>query len=469
MKKRFLALGLALAMCLAGCGGKGEQNTDGNTVSGGAVSDGTAQETISADGSETTPATDEPADTQLEEETLLPVKDLTMLKAVGKNVYDNNGEGDLVQLRGVNVGGWLFQEFWMTPTDSSSHIYAELDIYNYLMNTYGEETLDEIIKTYQDAYFTEEDFDRCQKMGMNCLRLPFWYLNIVDMEGNLREDWYVRFDWFIENAKERGMYVILDFHGAPGSQNGSDHSGVDGGSNKMGASQFFFGSNNKANQELFYSIWEEIATRYKDEPAVAGYDLLNEPFCTYRYNMPISDQAIHEELWRIYDEAYDRIRAIDPDHIILMEATWDPVDLPDPADYEWTNVMYQYHNYLYDDYDNLAGKQITNMEDKLLKIKVADYDVPSLMGEFNYMNSFDAWEEGLALLNEEGIHWTMWTYKTTSGNWGLVNQSIGEIRLESKTDEEIIEFYKRVGECYENTALMNVVSEALKAEPVAMD
>lgn len=466
MKKRVLALGLAFIMCLAGCGGK-----DTKTAQEGSVSGGTAQETLTADAGteETTPTTDETTPATGTEETSMPVKELTMLKAVGKNVYDENGEGELVQLRGVNVGGWLFQEFWMTPTDSSSHIYAELDIYNYLMETYGEETLDEIIATYQDAYFTEEDFDRCQEMGMNCLRLPFWYLNIVDMEGNLREDWYERFDWFIENAKERGMYVILDFHGAPGSQNGSDHSGVDGGSNKMGASQFFFGSNNKANQELFYQIWEAIATRYKDEPAVAGYDLLNEPFCTYRYNMPISDAAIHEELWRIYDEAYDRIRAIDPEHIVIMEATWDPVDLPNPADYEWTNVMYQYHNYLYDDYDNLAGKQISNMENKVNLIKVANYDVPSLMGEFNYMNSFEAWEEGLALLNDEGLHWTMWTYKTTSGNWGLVNQAIGEIRLESKSAEEIIEFYKKVGECYENTALIEVVSEALKKEDVPMN
>lgn len=397
------------------------------------------------------------------------VKELTLLKAKGKNVYDQAGEGELVQLKGVNVGGWLFQEFWMTPTDGSGQIWAELDVYEYLTETYGEEKTWEIINTYQDAYFTEEDFDHCKEMGMNCLRLPFWYLNIVDMEGNFRENWYERFDWFIENAKERGMYVILDFHGAPGSQNGSDHSGVDGGSNKMLASQLFWGDKASDNQQLYYEIWEVIAERYKDEPAVAGYDLLNEPYCTYRYNTPYSDDALHAVLWNTYNKVYSKIRAIDEHHIIIMEATWDPVDLPNPTDYGWTNVMYEYHNYLYDDYNNEAGQQIANMEKKLNLIRSANYDVPSYMGEFNYFNNYEAWAEGLDLLNQEGIHWTMWTYKTVIGyeNWGLYNQNIGEIRLSDKDSDEIIEFYKKVGESFENTNLVEVVTEYLKQEPVA--
>ncbi|SHO54205.1 fascin domain-containing protein [Anaerocolumna xylanovorans] len=74
-----------------------------------------------------------------------------------------------------------------------------------------------------------------------------------------------------------------------------------------------------------------------------------------------------------------------------MEATWDPVDLPNPADYKWENVMYEYHNYLYDDYDNAQGKQIANMETKVNAIAAADYNVLGYMGEFNYFNNMDAW------------------------------------------------------------------------------
>ena len=108
---------------------------------------------------------------------------------------------------------------------------------------FGEEEMWNIIDTYQDAYWTETDFDRCAALGMNVIRLPFWWRNIADANGNLYENAFDRMDWFVQEAGERGIYVILDFHGAPGSQNGSDHSGVDGGDNKEDASEFFFGDN----------------------------------------------------------------------------------------------------------------------------------------------------------------------------------------------------------------------------------
>ena len=44
------------------------------------------------------------------------------LKANGKNLRNNYGNGDVVQLKGTNAGGYLIQEFWMTITDSTSNV-----------------------------------------------------------------------------------------------------------------------------------------------------------------------------------------------------------------------------------------------------------------------------------------------------------------------------------------------------------
>ncbi len=144
-----------------------------------------------------------------------------------------------------------------------------------------------------------------------------------------------------------------------------------------------------------------------------------------------------------------------------MEATWDPVDLPDPDTYKWKNIMYQYHNYLYDDYDNSQGRQISNMKTKLNAIAKADYNVPSLMGEFNYFNNNDAWDEGLKLLNDSGISWTMWTYKTTAknGNWGLYHNSsrLRPVNIETASYDEIYDAWSNVGSDECNAALCNVV------------
>lgn len=395
--------------------------------------------------------------------------DKDFLKANGKDLCRDYGKGSIVNLRGTNVGGWLIQEFWMTRTQATKNVKDQSGILTILTERFGKDTMEDLVDTYQANYFSENDFDNCALLGMNCLRLPFWYRDIVDENGKILDDWYRIFDWFIQNASKRGIYVILDMHGAPGSQNGSDHSGKDGGDDKMGASEFFFGENAEANQELYYKIWETIAERYKGNPAVAGYDLLNEPYCTYRYSSGLSDEQLHELLWEIYDKAYRRIRSIDPDHVIIMEATWDPVDLPDPKIYGWENIMYEYHNYLYDDYDNANGQQIASMRKKVMAIAKADYDVPSYMGEFNYFNNADAWDEGLKLLTDAGINWTTWTYKvkSTYQNWGLYNYSSGSINLETVSKERIKEFYSQAGECYANDKLIPVISKYFTKDTVA--
>lgn len=388
------------------------------------------------------------------------------LKANGKVLRNNYGNGDVVTLRGTNAGGYLVQEFWMTPTNSSSGSYTvncEMDIYKTLTQRFGESQMRQLIKTYQDNYWTTKDFDNCKAMGINCIRLPFWYMNFVDFNGNYINGCFDRIDWFVEQAGQRGIYVILDFHGAPGSQNGSDHSGIDGGNNKQGASQFFFGNDAYNNQQLYYDIWYKIAQRYAGNPTVAGYDLLNEPYCTYRYNSSYSADELHSRLWNIYNNAYNVIRSADPDHVIIMEATWDAWDLPNPATYGWSNVMYEYHNYLYDDYDNAAGQQIANMQKKLNGIAQENYNVPSYLGEFSYFNNISAWDEGLKLLNNNGINWTTWTYKVTgsNNNWGLYNQNVSKVNVATDSYSTILNKWAQVGNSSANTSLVNTLKKYL--------
>lgn len=381
------------------------------------------------------------------------------LKANGKVLKNNYGNGDTVYLRGVNAGAYTIQEFWMSPTSYTANCTDQQDIWRILTDRFGAEKAKTLIDAYEDNYWTEADFDRIASLGMNCIRLPLWYRNFVDENNNWYSDAFERVDWFVKEAGERGMYVVIDMHGAYGSQNGSDHSGIDGGNAKEAASEFFFGSNAAANQEKYYQMWEKLAEHFKGNPTVAGYDLLNEPYCTYRYNSSYSEEYLHSLLWGIYDKAYDRIRAIDSEHLIIMEATWDGWDLPNPNDYGWSNVMYEYHNYLYDDYDNVNGQQVANMQTKLNNIFCMNYDVPSYMGEFNYFNNLDAWRQGLQLLNDNGLSWTIWSYKCTAenGNWGLVNQSIGKVNVETDSYETILSIWSNSGSGYENTGLMDVV------------
>ncbi len=392
------------------------------------------------------------------------------LKADGRNLRNASGAGEIVNLRGTNAGGLFVQEFWMTPTGDSANVHDQTGIMEKLTERFGEEAMFALVDAYEDAYWKEEDFRRVKDLGLNVIRLPFWWRNLTDANGNFygydenAADPYAyafrKLDWFVNTAGQYGLYVILDFHGLPGSQNGSDHSGVDGGNSKEAASEFFFGDNAPANQQLYYNMLDVIAARYAGNPVVAGYDIMNEPFCTY-----VRDE-FHEMLWNIYDTAYDRIRAVDPDHVIIMEAVWNADALPAPGRYGWENVMYEYHQYNYGDYDNEAGTQVSSMQGKLNNIKNADYDVPSYIGEFSLFNSPDAWNTALQIMTESGVNWTTWTYKTINGYgmWGLYHHPAdmdNGINVETASYEEILERWQRSGteEGSENTALTQVVSQ----------
>ncbi|MDD6356819.1 MAG: glycosyl hydrolase family 18 protein [Bacteroidales bacterium] len=392
------------------------------------------------------------------------------LKANGKVLKNNYGNGSTVYLRGTNAGNIAIQEPWMCVTQGTDNVKCERDIYNVLTNRFGADGAKTLLNAYRDNYFTTSDFDKIASWGMNCIRLPLWYRDFTDDNGNLNSDAFVWLDWFVEQASNRGIYVIIDMHGAYGSQNGRDHSGAcannDNSWDEIWASEFFFGNNAANNQEKYYQLWEKIADHYKGNPAVAGYDILNEPFCTYRYsNYEVNgttwnETNLHNLLWDIYDKAYDRIRAKDPDHIIIMEATWDPWDLPNPNDWGWTNVMYEYHQYEYSDYDNNEGKQITGIQNKINNINNQNHNVPSFIGEFCFFNQTSTWATGLQLMNNAGLHWTSWSYKCISsyGNWGLMNENSGKINLETASYDQILAKWSGLSSAsWENTGLTNTV------------
>ncbi|CAN0026476.1 unnamed protein product, partial [Choristocarpus tenellus] len=85
-------------------------------------------------------------------------------------------------------------------------------------------------------WYSAEDFLAMKEAGLNSIRLPvgWWYFaekGAIDSspyivpDEDLYEEHHPITD-VIRWAKEAGLYVIIDLHGAPGSQNGLDNSGL---------------------------------------------------------------------------------------------------------------------------------------------------------------------------------------------------------------------------------------------------
>ncbi|MBC8108340.1 MAG: cellulase family glycosylhydrolase, partial [Anaerolineae bacterium] len=327
------------------------------------------------------------------------------LKTNGRNIRTAHGTGDIVRLRGVNLGGWLLHEAWMDPMDNSG-LPDDVSLRNTLESRFGEATADRVIATYASNWITLQDLDNIKAAGLNMIRVPFSYRTLMDASFNWRADAFTQMDWVINEAWKRGLYTVLDFHGVPGGASSFQSSGVNGG----GA----FWSNS-TYQDRAVEIWQRIAQRYTGNPAIAAYDLINEP------NATPSSSA----LWNMYNRMYTTIRAADPDHTVQMEGNWDWNSLPNPNNFGWTNIVYHTHAYVF----NSDGSEPTLAQlQGQVNWQVADYNnhaswnVPSYVGEFNMNSSAAAWNYAIDSFNNNGMSWTPWSYKLNNwvGNsWGL--------------------------------------------------
>ncbi len=372
-------------------------------------------------------------------------EELTMLRTDGQTIV--NAEGDPVLLRGVNMGGWLVQEGWMNLTNGP----CQAESFKVLDERFGREVREHLFKVYEDNYLSETDFDNIKALGMNVVRLPFAWWNILNDDGSLKADAFVRLDWFVDCCAERGLYVILDLHAARGSQNNQDNSG------EMNGSQLW---KNETYQDQMLYLWECVAAHYKGNPAVAAYDLLNEPGGDLKSTGVVQ--------WEYFDRLYEAIRAIDLEHIIMMESCWDPEDLPAPDRYGWENVVYQYHWYKWNA-DNDYWAQKLNVDVKLHKMKQTNHPVPGFLGEFTLFQSMDAWKYALDAYSNAGLGWTIWTYKVTGNStWGLYNVFGEKGDIYKDSAEEIERKWRDQGTVRRNNPICQIVADVLAGHPVEL-
>ena len=167
---------------------------------------------------------------------------------------------NIEKLRGVNLGGWLLIEKWMTPS-----LFAGTDAQDEytFMKTLG---ADAKIEHHRQTFITETDFKWLSKHTINAIRIPVGYWLFAGDEPFTATIPYL--DWAMKMAKKYKLQVIIDLHALPGSQNGFDHSG------KVGKADWF---HRHEYREKSLEALEQIATRYAEHPNLWGLQVINEP------------------------------------------------------------------------------------------------------------------------------------------------------------------------------------------------
>lgn len=188
-------------------------------------------------------------------------------------------------MRGVNLGGWLVLERWMTP--SLFEGTEAVDEFTYCSG--ANRKLFSRLRKHRDTFITKADFEWLKAQGIEAVRIPVGYWAFGDAKPYDPTIGYLdrAFAW----AEETGIRVLVSLHGAPGSQNGKDHSGC------VGPAAWH---TDPRNVEVTLEVVRQLARRYRESPALLGIGLLNEP-----------DMALPKAvLKRFYRDAYFEIRRI---------------------------------------------------------------------------------------------------------------------------------------------------------------
>jgi len=233
-------------------------------------------------------------------------------------------------------------------------------------------------------------------------------------------------DQGLEACRRYGIRAVVDMHSPPGGRYENSDLAI---------------FNEPLYQDHYVALWEKIARRYKGNPVIWGYDLVNEPV----QNRP-SPPGVADYLGTQV-RAAKAIRAIDPERPIFIEgAEWDsangyrelePVDVP--------NVIYQVHMYVPGEFTHQGvynkvtgitypGKIGNNTWDKEQLRKVLApvrefqlaYNVHIYCGEFSAIR----WAPGAAnylrdcidLFEEYGWDWTYHAYREWDG-WSVEHGS----------------------------------------------
>ena len=371
-----------------------------------------------------------------------PAPDLTQYteqnEPLGGMLHVENGAlvneaGRTVVLHGVNLGNWMLMETWMSFLKDPTGDWGYYDTLENWNSRFGAEKTQALVQAYEDNFITASDIAQIEKLGFNCVRVPFWYRNFMTEDGAwLTADpndnpGFQRLDWLIEQCREHNIYVILDLHGAPGGQSMNHSTG------KAGRNALYTDS---TAMEAAVRLWTGIAERYRSEPVVAAYDLLNEPQNNDGYEggnaWPAESKDAVAHTNEAYDTLYKAVRSADENHVISFEGIWSSKVLPDPVKNGYTNMLYQMH--LYD----TGTLKIYSRVCELKRMR-RRWGTAVLVGEYN---NGEKEKYAASLYRKNSISTTKWTYKTfnAGSQWGIFNCDVKRMDPQTASYDDLMQF-----------------------------
>jgi hypothetical protein len=298
---------------------------------------------------------------------------------------------------------------------------AQYDIKKKITALVGEERCAEFYDAWLAGMVTRRDIDSLKAWGFNSVRLPMHYNLFTPpaeeepLEGEFTwiEKGFMMTDSLLAWCAANEMYLILDLHAAPGGQ-GNDIPIADVDTAKPNLWE------NEVNRWKTVVLWYRLAERYRNEPWIGGYDLINET------NFPLEG---NESLRKLLTEITGAIRQVDTNHIIFIEGNHFATDfrgLTPPWD---NNMVYSFHKYW-------SPPTVETIQ-QFLDIR-KEHNVPLWMGESGENNN-EWYRSAVQMFEADTIGWAWWTLKKLDSESGIMNVAVPD------GYQQIIDYWKGTG------------------------
>lgn len=351
-----------------------------------------------------------------------------LLKTNGQKIVNDKGEN--IQLRGLGLGGWMLQEGYMLKT--ADFAGPQYKIKEKIAELVGEKGMNDFYKAYLKNGITKQDIDFLKKAGFNSIRLPMHYnlytlpieKESVKGQNTWLEEGFKMTDDLLKWCADNKMYLILDLHAAPGGQ-GNDVNISDNDKSKPSLWE------SEENQKETIALWKKLAERYKDEPWIGGYDLINEPNINFTgKNQNGTDEMSNAPLWKLQKDITEAIRQVDKKHIIILEGNGWGNNYNGLTPIWDDNMVFSFHKY-WNYNDDATLKNALDLREK--------HNMPIWLGETGE-NSNVWFTELIQLLDKHNIGYAFWPMKKIDNIAGITNVKI------TPEYQKLLDYWKNGGE-----------------------
>ncbi|EQC34582.1 hypothetical protein SDRG_07907 [Saprolegnia diclina VS20] len=360
---------------------------------------------------------------------------LVLAAAIGA---DGHVQGDIragrVPSRGVNLGGWLVAEYWMTTSSSIwNGVPADRAAQGeyHAMSVLGHSAGDAAFESHRRSFITQADIAQVGAAGLNTVRVPvgYWIRGCGMLTGALFQQCSVfapgglkYLDMLIQQwARAADVAVLISIHGAPGSQNGNDHSAAV----VKGKVDW---PNDPINVKVTRDLVLFLVDRYKNEPAFLGVGLLNEP----------DGQMNSNVLFSYYMASYNDVRSVSDCILTMMPRLYNQYagngDAMGDFGKTMQNVWIEWHPYLIWGYESYSEAMLLNQGINSIANNIANWrGHPLYFGEWSIVTPASTFSNPDALasfrrqlvpvMNAAQGGWAYWTWRADgdgNGNkWSL--------------------------------------------------